>query len=118
VSLGEHGTFGDPYMLPTGPTAHLPPIPAAIFGLSYRLFGLTLLAGVGAWVAFPSLTIPQRWAILIPLLTFPLIHYAVAYMPRYREPVDWILFLLAGAAVWRARGKVARAPSAERPPGG
>jgi hypothetical protein len=79
---------------------------------------LTLLAGVGAWVVFPSLTVPQRWAILIPLLTFPLIHYAVAYMPRYREPVDWIFFLLAGAAVWRAGGKVEWAPAAERPPGG
>ncbi|MCJ7629492.1 MAG: hypothetical protein MUO50_14045, partial [Longimicrobiales bacterium] len=51
---------------------------------------LTLLSGVGVWLAFPSMAVPDRWAILIPLLTFPLIHYVVAYMPRYREPIDWI----------------------------
>ena len=45
VSMAERGTFADPYVLPTGATAHLPPIPPAIFGVSYRIFGLTLLAG-------------------------------------------------------------------------
>jgi len=63
--------------------------------------GLTLLALVGAWLAFPALSVPQRAALVIPLVTYPLIYYVVAYMPRYREPVDWIFFLLAGAAVWR-----------------
>jgi len=74
---------------------------------------LTLLAVLGAWRILPKLTIPQRAVLLIPLLTFPLVYYFVAYMPRYREPVDWILFLLAGAGVWRylcprakARGKL------------
>jgi hypothetical protein len=69
---------------------------------------LTLLALVGAWLAFPSLAVPERWAILVPLLTFPLIHYVVAYMPRYREPIDWIFFLLAGVAVWRGIGGAER----------
>ena len=62
---------------------------------------LTVLALGGAWIAFPSLTTPQRWALLIPLLTYPLIYYVVAYMPRYRAPIDWIFLLLAGAAVLR-----------------
>ncbi|UCC53949.1 MAG: hypothetical protein JSV68_08245 [Anaerolineaceae bacterium] len=61
---------------------------------------LTILALVGAWRTFPGLTIPQRAAFLIPLATYPIIYYVMAYMPRYRVPIDWILFILAGAAVW------------------
>jgi hypothetical protein len=45
VSLATTGRFADPYVLPTGPTAHLPPIPPAVFALAYWLFGLTLTAG-------------------------------------------------------------------------
>ncbi len=65
---------------------------------------LTLLALLGAWLTFPSLAVPQRAALLIPLVTYPLIYYVVAYMPRYREPVNWIFLLLAGAAVWHWMG--------------
>ena len=32
-------------------------------------------------------------------MTFPLVYYVVAYLPRYRVPIDWILYLLAGKAV-------------------
>ena len=63
---------------------------------------LTLLALIGAWRAFPGLTTPQRAALLAPLLLFPLVYYLVAYMPRYREPVDWVFVLLAAAAVARS----------------
>jgi hypothetical protein len=62
---------------------------------------LTALALFGAWFTFPSLAAPQRAALLSPLLMFPLVYYVVAYMPRYREPIDWVFLLLAGAAVWR-----------------
>jgi 4-amino-4-deoxy-L-arabinose transferase-like glycosyltransferase len=65
---------------------------------------LTLLALLGGWLTFPSLAVPQRAALLIPLVTYPLIYYIVAYMPRYREPIDWIFFLLAGTALWRLIG--------------
>jgi len=37
----------------------------------------------------------------MPLVCYPLVYYVVIYMPRYRWPLDWILLLLAGAAVWR-----------------
>jgi len=60
---------------------------------------LTILALVGAAVSLPSMSVPARWAIFIPLLLFPVVHYLVAYMPRYKEPVDWIFLLLAAAAV-------------------
>ena len=64
------------------------------------VFALTILAAWGSWRTFSSLTIPQRTSFLVPLVTYPLIYYIVAYMPRYRVPIDWILFILAGAAVW------------------
>jgi hypothetical protein len=65
------------------------------------VFALTILSFWGMWQTFPGLTIPQRAALMIPLATYPVIYYLVAYMPRYRMPIDWILFILAGAAVWR-----------------
>jgi hypothetical protein len=61
---------------------------------------LTILAILGARRIFPSLSPPQRAAILSPLITYPLIYYLVAYMPRFRVPIDWILLLLAGAEMW------------------
>ena len=45
VSLLKTGQFADPYMVQTGPTAHLPPVSPAIFTLIYSLFGLILQAG-------------------------------------------------------------------------
>lgn len=65
---------------------------------------LTLLAAVGAWRLVPAVTGPQRATILIPLATYPLIYYVVPYMIRYRVPIDWMLLMLAGAAVWRWLG--------------
>jgi len=71
---------------------------------------LTLLAVLGAWRAWPRLSVPQRAAILIPLLTFPVVYYlAVGYEARYRQPVDGLLLLLAATAL------VAMNPSPTRP---
>jgi len=61
----------------------------------------------------PTIGAPSRTALLIPLATFPLVYYVVAYMERYRAPIDWILLLLAAAGVWdmirtRMRGEIAR----------
>ncbi len=50
VSLVQTGQFANPYDLPTGPTAHLPPIPPFLLSLIYRLFGLTLAAGYVSWL--------------------------------------------------------------------
>ena len=69
---------------------------------------ITLLALLGVWRTVPSLAVPQRAALLIPVVTYPLIYYVVAYMPRYREPVNWIFLLLAGAAVWSWVGSTRR----------
>jgi hypothetical protein len=66
------------------------------------VLALTSLAIVGLWRSLQKITIPQRAALLIPLITYPLIYYLVAYMPRYRIPLDWVLYILAGAAIWQA----------------
>lgn len=70
-------------------------------GTALAVTALTILALLGAWRGLPAMTPPQRWALLIPLICYPLVYYVVIYMPRYRVPLDWILLLLAGAAVWR-----------------
>jgi len=44
-SLVETGQFANPYILETGPTAHLPPIPPAMFALVYYLFGYHSITG-------------------------------------------------------------------------
>ena len=59
---------------------------------------LTLLSAVGAWRAWPQLSIPQRAALLIPLVTFPLVYYLVGFEARYRQPMDGLQLLLAAAA--------------------
>ncbi len=61
---------------------------------------LTILAVLGVRRIFPVLSLPQRTVILVPLLTYPLIYYLVPYMPRYRTPIDWLIFLLAGVEIW------------------
>jgi hypothetical protein len=75
------------------------PLHAPMYAL--LVTALTLLALVGAWRTLPALAIPQRAALLIPLATYPLIYYVVAYMGRYRVPLDWILLVLAATEVWR-----------------
>ena len=62
---------------------------------------LTVLAALGAALALPRLDAASRAALLVPLATFPLVYYLLAYTPRYRVPLDWLLLVLAGAAVWR-----------------
>jgi hypothetical protein len=75
------------------------PLHAPMYAL--LVTALTLLALAGAWRTLPRLAVPQRAALLIPLAAYPLIYYVVAYMGRYRVPLDWILLVFAGAEVWR-----------------
>jgi hypothetical protein len=49
MALYERGEFADPYCLPTGPTAHMPPFFPAFMALVYHLFGPTLTAGYVIW---------------------------------------------------------------------
>ena len=70
-------------------------------GTALAVTALTILALLGAWYSLPGMTPPQRAALLTPLICYPLVYYVVIYMPRYRVPLDWILLLLAGVAIWR-----------------
>jgi hypothetical protein len=45
LSLLRTGQFADPYMIPTGPTAHPTPLSPALLALIYRAFGITATAG-------------------------------------------------------------------------
>ncbi len=65
---------------------------------------LTILAIIGMCLVFPKSKAPERAALLIPLAAFPLVYYVVAYMPRYRIPIDWILYTLAGVVAWMLLG--------------
>jgi len=64
-----------------------------LFGL---LTGLAVLGAVHAVRGLPEV----RAVLLIPLLIYPLVYYMVPWQHRYRFPIEWILYLLAGAAVW------------------
>ncbi len=68
-------------------------------GVALGISVLTLLSAVGLWRAWPLLTVPARAALLIPLATFPLVYYVVGFEARYRQPMDGLALLLAGAAV-------------------
>ncbi|UCD76029.1 MAG: hypothetical protein JSV91_03725 [Phycisphaerales bacterium] len=70
--------------------------PITVAGVS----ALTILAALGLWYTREKATIPQLAALVIPLLTFPLVYYIVAYMFRYRLPVHWLILILAAAALW------------------
>ena len=44
-NLALTGNYSDPYIIPTGPTAHPLPLFTGLLALVYKLFGLTLTAG-------------------------------------------------------------------------
>lgn len=63
MSLAQTGQFADPYKIPTGPTAHLPPIYPFIVSVIYRMFGLTATAGYVS-LLFITITASLLYALL------------------------------------------------------
>ena len=63
TSLVERGEFADPYMIPTGPTAHLPPLVPGILALFWSLFGMGLAGGYAARV-FTIMTCSALYALV------------------------------------------------------
>jgi len=55
----------------------------------------TMLALLGLRRILPALDAPHRAALLIPLVTFPLVYYIVIYQAHYPAPLAWMLLLLA-----------------------
>jgi len=64
---------------------------------------LALLAALGARRAWAVVGAPQRAALLVPLATYPLVYYVVAFEPRYRRPLDGLLLLLAAVPFFAPR---------------
>jgi hypothetical protein len=62
------------------------------------IFGSTILSLYGLWALWRRNRPAAAWCALW-LALFPLIYYFVLFIERYRYPVLWITFLLAGYAV-------------------
>ncbi len=50
ISIVETGQFANPYIEPTGPTAHLAPVPPLMLALIFKVFGITMLGGIVGWL--------------------------------------------------------------------
>jgi hypothetical protein len=86
-SLALHGTFADPYILPTGPTAHTAPGYPILLGLIFLLFG----TGVGGEIAsriLSALAASVQYALL------PRVSMALG-LPRFTGAVAGLLAALA-----------------------
>jgi hypothetical protein len=72
-----------------------------------------VLALLGMRRVLPTLSVPQRASVLVPLVAYPLVYYLVAYMVRYTVPLSWLPALFAGAEVW-SWGETPSTPSTTR----
>ena len=76
---------------------------------------VTLLGALGAARLLPRRSEAERAVLLVPLIMFPPVYYFVDYLPRYRLPVIWVLYLFAAAEVWyRLRRGAPTAPAESR----
>ncbi len=75
-------------------------IPQSLSLAALILTAFTILAIAGARRILPGQSLPQQIALLTPLIAYPLIYYLVPFMPRYRSPIDWMVFMLAGVEIW------------------
>ncbi len=62
---------------------------------------LTVLAILGLSGILRTADAPGRAALLIPLVTFPLVYYIVSYVEHYPAPLSWLLLLLAASGIRR-----------------
>jgi hypothetical protein len=67
IALATKGEFADPYVIPTGPTAHNPPLYPVLIASFYRVFGDTPAADYGR-MAFNTLVASAEYA-LLPLVS-------------------------------------------------
>jgi drug/metabolite transporter (DMT)-like permease len=65
TALVERGEFADPYVIPTGPSAHLPPFVPGILAMCWSLFGMSVAGGYAVWIlsitAFSTLYAMLPW---------------------------------------------------------
>jgi hypothetical protein len=61
---------------------------------------ITIMGFAGAALLFKR-NRPAFWPLAIPLALYPPVYYVTQNIPRYRYPIFWISFLLAGHALVR-----------------
>jgi hypothetical protein len=66
---------------------------------------VTIMGFAGAALLFKR-NRPAFWPLAIPLALYPPVYYVTQNFPRYRYPILWISFLLAGYALVRLCGAV------------
>jgi hypothetical protein len=86
-SIAVHGTFADPYLLPTGPTAHTAPGYPLVLGLIFLLFGVGA-AGETASRMASAIVASIQYALL------PRVSTALG-LPRFTGAVAGLLAALA-----------------------
>ena len=86
-SLALHGTFADPYLLPTGPTAHTAPGYTILLGLILFLFGAGMAGETVSRIA--SATVSSIQYALLPRVSVAL------GLPRFTGAVAGLLAALA-----------------------
>jgi len=86
-SIAVHGTFADPYLLPTGPTAHTAPGYPLVLGLIFLLFGVGA-AGETASRMASAIVASIQYALL------PRVSIALG-LPRFTGAVAGLLAALA-----------------------
>lgn len=86
-SLALHGTFADPYLLPTGPTAHTAPGYPIVLGLIFLLFGTGAAGEVVSRIA-SAIVASIQYALL------PRVSTALG-LPRFTGAVAGLLSALA-----------------------
>lgn len=99
--LAETGVFGDPYKIPTGPTAHAAPVYPFLVALIFKLAGyevaartailmVSALAASLQYALLPSLT-SARFFMLSEysrLIEKPIIHYSMQLLSREYEQIS------------------------------
>ena len=86
-SLALHGTFADPYLLPTGPTAHTAPGYPILLGLIFLLFGIGAAGEIVSRIA-SAIVASIQYALL------PRVSTALG-LPRFTGAVAGLLAALA-----------------------
>ena len=86
-SLALHGTFADPYLLPTGPTAHTAPGYPILLGLIFLLFGIGAAGEMVSRIA-SAIVASIQYALL------PRVSTALG-LPRFTGAVAGLLAALA-----------------------
>jgi hypothetical protein len=86
-SLALHGTFADPYLLPTGPTAHTAPGYPILLGIIFLLFGTGAIGEIASRIV--SAIVSSVQYALLPRVS------AALGLPRFPGAVAGLLAALA-----------------------